>query len=139
MSRGPDLERHAVWRRRLREFERGSATVAAFCRRLGVSPATFYQWRHKLRPRPSSEPAPTARPAVAERGGSRDPIPAVSFLPVEITTSARVETRIEAGIETRIEVWLPSGARVLVPSRDQEAIRTVLAAVTSGSREERPC
>ena len=96
MSRGPDLQRREVWRRRLQEFERGSATVAAFCRRLGVAPATFYQWRHKLRPRPSPEPAPAASAAVGERGGSGDPIPAVSFLPVEITSSARIEARIEA-------------------------------------------
>jgi hypothetical protein len=41
MSRGPDLARRELWRRRLRDFDRGSATVAAFCRREGVSDAAF--------------------------------------------------------------------------------------------------
>jgi hypothetical protein len=30
MSRGPDLAKREVWRRRLREFDRGTATVAGF-------------------------------------------------------------------------------------------------------------
>ena len=46
MSRGLDLARRELWRRRLREFDRGTATVAEFCRRVGVSDAAFYQWRH---------------------------------------------------------------------------------------------
>ena len=48
MGRGPDLERREIWRRRLREFDRGSVTVAGFCQRIGVSVATFYQWRRKM-------------------------------------------------------------------------------------------
>ena len=44
MGRGVDVEKWALWRRRIAEFERGSAGVAEFCRRVGVSQATFYLW-----------------------------------------------------------------------------------------------
>jgi hypothetical protein len=37
MRRGLDSGKWEVWRRRMREFERGTETVAAFCGRLGVS------------------------------------------------------------------------------------------------------
>jgi transposase-like protein len=113
MSREPDLAKRAAWRLRLREFDRGNATVAEFCRRTGVSVATFYQWRRKLEPSAAPSTAPCGR---AVKG--------LSFLPVEITGGASVE------------VLLPSGARVTVPCHDQEAIRTVMAALLSSSLED---
>jgi transposase-like protein len=112
MSREPNLEKRASWRLRLREFDRGNATVAEFCRRGGVSVAAFYQWRRKLRP----SAAPDA--SAASRGRA---VKSLSFLPVEITGGAS------------IEVLLASGARVTVPCHDQEAIRTVMAALLSAS------
>ena len=120
MSREPDLAKQAAWKLRLREFDRGSATVVEFCRSEGVSVASFYQWRQKLKPA-------TARTAPRGRVEKR-PI----FLPVEITGAANVE------------VLLPSGVRLTVPCCDHEAIRTVLAALLSASlmdsrREDRGC
>lgn len=50
MRRGPDAVKLEMWRRRLREFERGTEGVAAFCRRVGVSVATFYGWRRQVAP-----------------------------------------------------------------------------------------
>jgi hypothetical protein len=113
MSREPDLAKRAAWRLRLREFDRGNATVTEFCRRVGVSVAAFYQWRQKLRP--------AVVPSTASRGRA---VKGLSFLPVEITGGASVE------------VLLPSGARVTVPCHDHEAIRTVMAALLSASRED---
>lgn len=125
MSRGPDLARRELWRRRLREFGRGTATVAEFCRREGVSDAAFYQWRRKLA---STSSEPNTVRAVEQ-------VPALSFLPVEITGGAR----------NVIEVLLPNGARVLIPGGEHEALRiaigiaagiTAAAGVTS---EAQPC
>jgi hypothetical protein len=48
MSRGLDVVKREAWRRRLRAFDRGTATVEEFCWREGVSVAAFYQWRRKL-------------------------------------------------------------------------------------------
>lgn len=76
MSRGPDLARREVWRRRLRDFDRGRATVAEFCRREGVSDAAFYQWRRKLA-------SPAAQPSTAVTAAEK--VSALSFLPIEIT------------------------------------------------------
>lgn len=117
MSRGPDLAKRAAWRRRLREFDRGEDTVGDFCRRAGLSVATFYQWRRKL--------APVAAPATsaAARGQAAKKL---SFLPVEITR------------RSGIEVLLPGGARVMVPCHDHEAIRTVLASLLSAASPPRP-
>jgi|SRR6187397_1541329 hypothetical protein len=118
MSRGPDLARREVWRRRLREFDRGAATVTDFCRRAGVSVASFYQWRRKL--------AAVASPEATTPGV---PATAMSFLPVEITPPSR----------NTIEVLLPNGTRVLVPSGEREAIRAVVEAVASVQLEARGC
>lgn len=122
MSRGPDLARRELWRRRLRDFDRGSATVAAFCRREGVSDAAFYQWRRKLA---SPAAQPNAPVSAAEQ------VPALSFLPIEIMG--------RDDHAARIEVVFPNGTRVLVPGRDQATLNAVLAALTSSSREPASC
>lgn len=118
MSREPDLAKRAAWRLRLREFDRGNATVVEFCRRVGVSVAMFYQWRRKLGP----SAAPDASAASRRRRSE-----GLSFLPVEIGGGAS------------IEVLLSSGARVTVPCHEQEAIRTVMVALLSASPENRAC
>lgn len=117
MSREPDLAKWAAWRLRLRDFDRGNATVGEFCRRAGVSVATFYQWRRKL----GSATAPTAS---AASGGQA--VKGLSFLPVEITARSAVE------------VLLPGGARVTIPCHDHEAIRTVMTSLLSASSSPRP-
>ena len=122
MSRGPDLARREVWRRRLREFDRGTATVAEFCRREGVSDAAFYQWRRKLA---SSSPQPNSPDNAAGK------VPALSFLPIEIT--GRDDQ------SARIEVVFPNGIRVLVPGRDHATLSAVLGAVADSSREPGSC
>jgi transposase len=119
MSRGPDLARRELWRRRLRDFERGTATVAEFCRREGVSDAAFYQWRRKL-----GSP-------VTESNSPVRPVPALSFLPIEIT--GRDDQ------SARIEVVFPNGMRVLVPGRDQATLSAVLRALADSSRETGSC
>lgn len=119
MSRAPDLARRELWRRRMREFERSAATVADFCGRAGVSAAAFYQWRRKLSDVSSSEgltkPAPRATP-------SRAAASSLNFLPVEIMGPRNGDV---------VEVLFPSGIRMLVPSRNQELLRTVLESTLS--------
>lgn len=122
MSRGPDLARREVWRRRLRDFDRGRATVAEFCRREGVSDAAFYQWRRKLA-------SPAAQPSTAV--STAEKVSALSFLPIEIT--GRDDQ------SARIEVVFPDGTRVLVPGRDHATLQAVLATLASSSREAGSC
>lgn len=122
MSRGPDLARRELWRRRLREFDRGTATVAEFCRRVGVSDAAFYQWRRKL----ASSSAQTNTPVSAA-----EKVPALSFLPIEIT--GRDDP------SARIEVVFPNGIRVLVPGRDPATLSAMLVALAGSSGETGSC
>src|SRR4051812_6494122 len=83
---GPPASRQARrewWRRQIQRQAEGSLTVAAFCRRIGVSTVTFYAWKRRLS---ESSPAsslvpegPSARP-VHEANGASTP----AFLPVSI-------------------------------------------------------
>jgi hypothetical protein len=107
MSRGPDLARRELWRRRLREYARSNSTIADFCDRAGVSTAAFYQWRRKLAD--AATPEVLTKPSLTAAS--------LNFLPVEITGPRNGEV---------VEVRLPDGIRVLIPSRDYEAIHTVL-------------
>ena len=125
MSRGPDLARRELWRRRLREYERSNSTIADFCDRAGVSTAAFYQWRRKL--------ADATSPEGAEKDeGLATPSPgaaSLNFLPVEIMGPRNGDV---------VEVLLPNGIRVLVPSC-QESLRTILESLVSKWREDRAC
>ena len=116
MARVLDAVKWETWRRRLREFDRGDWTVGDFCGRLGVSPATFYQWKRKL-----------GKGMTRSDAGSRPAAPAVNFIPIEITSQPSIEVR------------LANGARVLVPAHDPEAIRTVIGALLSDRAEDRSC
>jgi hypothetical protein len=139
MSVGPDLARQAAWKRRLREFHRSAETVEEFCDRARVSASSFYRWQRKLTWRssrvdrlPAAARSDATRPALSRATRAQAPSlpaagPAMSFLPIEITAA------------TNLEVILPNGARVSVPCHDHELIRIVLAALTSGSREDRGC
>jgi hypothetical protein len=83
---GPPASRQARrewWRREIQRQKDGSLTVAEFCRRLGVSMATFYAWKRRFRE------APPAPPLVPDRNSAR-PMPEANgastpaFLPVSI-------------------------------------------------------
>lgn len=138
MARMPDPAKREEWRRRLLEFDRGNWTVAAFCRRVGVSPATFYQWKRKLgreidrgkqiawKRKLGREAADRGKPT-ARLGSSPPAAPPVRFIPIELTGQAS------------IEVHLANGTRLRVPCREQEAIRTVIGALLGDPREDRAC
>ena len=125
MSRESVLARREVWQQRMREFEQGTASVADFCRRAGVSTPAFYQWRRKLKP-VSSEPV-KVRQLSRKPAAPRKAVANVKFLPVEVMAQQNVEVRF------------PCGARVLVASHDHEAIRSVMETLVSGRREEPAC
>lgn len=133
MTRMVDGSKWETWRRRLAAFDGGDSSVAEFCRCAGVSVASFYQWRRKLQRRTAvSTHARRSESSSARRAGrpafrSRGTVPPVSFVPVEVTGGSS------------IEVHLPNGARVLIPCHDRKAIRTVIATVASGRREDPSC
>jgi len=122
MTRKRSSEAEALWRERLARFQRGDLKVGRFCRREGVSEASFYRWRKRLQQggrraehggRPDREAA-----AVKEAG---------HFVPVRVSGSAAAE------------IELPNGVTVRVPVAGAEALRTAILAASEVFGEVRPC
>lgn len=104
MSRGARLGKRAQWLDRLRRFARSKLSVSEFCRREGVSAASFYQWRRKL--------AGASPEAAAENSPPR-----ASFVPVQLMPA------------TQLEVAFPNGARLTLPAHDHELVVRSIAAI----------
>jgi transposase-like protein len=121
MSRSPDLVKREAWRRRLAAYARGTLTVEEFCRRAGVSVASFYQWRRKL----GDERGGSSAASGGWKNTTRRSASASGFLPVEITGLSLASACIE--------VLLPGGPKVRVPCHEPQAIRTVIAALADVS------
>jgi hypothetical protein len=114
MARAVDGFKRQVWSQRLRRFEQGPWTVAAFCRKEGVSVPSFYHWKKILgsatgysASRSTHEPRELARPRSLNRE---------SFVPLEIVSSAA------------IEMCLTNGVRLTIPAGDPAALAAAIAA-----------
>ena len=88
MADGSRAATRRVWGDRIDRFEQTGQTVAQFCAAEGVSTASFYQWRRKLRA------DATATPSLAK------------FVPVELATRRQAESA------TVMSVEFPGGVRV---------------------------
>jgi transposase-like protein len=80
MPRTAKAATHRLWNERMRRFALSGLSVAAFCRREGVSQPCFYAWRRRL----------------------RDDLP--RFLPVRVVqpTTAPVEVLLPSGCVLRL-------------------------------------
>ena len=86
----------AAWERRMAKQGRSGRSIAEFCSQEGVSPASFYAWRRRLRgvkPR-SSLFVPVELPTAIAAGGVRIELPGGAVLslpvdaPLELVTAA---------------------------------------------------
>ena len=104
------LERRATtMRRAIEEYERGTATQAAFCRRQGIPLSTFTYWRRRLR----------GEGGGGGGGGGRG---AHHLLEVEVVE--------EADLRGRIELRLPGGVTAVVGAdASEELLRRIFRAV----------
>src|SRR6266404_3300280 len=100
MSGEPDLARREVWKQRLRDFDRGTASVVEFCERAGVSTASFYQWRRKLGSAASSRSVVEQQRPSKTSAMPRDAAASMKFLPVELIGARNAEV---------VQVLLTSG------------------------------
>lgn len=105
MARMSDPAKAAQWRQRLDRFGSSSVSVARFCRREGVSVASFYHWRKKLGVK-------TTPPATPRRSDPQT----CAFKPLSITGVA----------SPVVAVHLPGGARLEVPAGDHRTLRVVV-------------
>jgi hypothetical protein len=109
MARRADLDLATAWRWRLERFECSTLSIARFCFAEGVSEASFYQWRRKLK-------AAGAARQVNERSKEcrrETPSPA-TFAPVRLIGGASVTAH------------LPGGTRLEIPLGDEAAARAAI-------------
>ena len=104
MARSADPSVAALWRQRLNRFRSSSLSVARFCRREGISTASFYHWQRNLAGKISASPAAaqaTSHPS--------------AFQPVTLVASAPA-----------LAVRLPGGTQLEVPAANVELVRVVV-------------
>jgi hypothetical protein len=82
-GRPPDPATRRRWLQRLDRYRKSGLTVPAFCKREGISTASFYTWRRRLYADSTLPAAETSR-----------------LVPVRLVTSAA---------DTPVELLLPSG------------------------------
>ena len=71
------------WANWFEEFDRSDVSIKAFCKRLGVSENTFYQWRKKL-----DQPAESS--------------PAGTFVPITVVADDDVKIEMPCGATIRV-------------------------------------
>ena len=126
MSGSSDRTKFVVWRERLERFPRSGLTVVGFCVREGVSAASFYYWRKKMRlegrQRRVTDGHPLEPPGpIGGRGHFRRVavVPAVSGM---------------AGSVPAVCIQLPGGTRMEVGAADLDSLRAVVAEVMRADR-----
>jgi len=122
MARHLDQERCEVWRKRIEAQQQGGVTVAELCRREGVSTASFYAWKRKLRKQPF--PRPKARDSTASTARRRSSASATA------SGATFVQLPLPAvPVSPWIEVVLAEGTVVRIGQQDLAALQTVLRAL----------
>lgn len=113
MAQTGNTERKYYWRELIERQRSSGRSIAAFCRESGVSVASFYEWKRKLR-----RQTPSARPSVKR----------TSFAPVQIMAAQTTSSMV---LDGRVEVVLPDGVVLRVAAgceeRTLEVILTALA------------
>jgi hypothetical protein len=107
VARQADERKFLEWRGRLARHAKSGLTVARFCDREDIAVATFHYWRRKCGGE-AATPEPT-RP---------------QFTPVEVVGGGSVTIRF------------PGGTVMEIPEPDEDLLRVVIGALTSGSE---PC
>jgi hypothetical protein len=113
MSHIRDSKQLQVWTDRLREFRCSEQTVREFCERLGISQATYYYWKRRLR-------CPSTKPVRAkQRDGKtrRSVTPMRSFLPVIVKP-------LEPAHQC-LSIELPKGVVIRVPMEVASSVNEV--------------
>ena len=130
MTRKENLELRDQWRQRIDRQQQSGLTVAEFSRREGLSAATFYAWKRKLRGKSASRSKRAARrrpagmPAPGVGPGCKTPAEA-AFVQLPLAP---------ASTSPWVELVLVEGTVIRVPQQNLRALQTVLDAVSSGRR-----
>lgn len=109
-------EREAFWRNLIELRESSQLTVNEICQQGGVSLASFYHWRKRLR--------------AASRQTDVSTPPATPLVPVRIVEDEISELIVE--VQGSVKVRIPSGC-------DEATLKRVLRAVLTACRENASC
>jgi putative transposase len=89
-----------AWADRFERFEQSGQSVTEFCKAEAVSPASFYQWRRKLRPEPATLSQRVARFVPLKLPQSQTPQPA-TVMSVELPGGVRVRLEVTSAEATQ--------------------------------------
>jgi len=130
MTRKVNLELREEWRQRIERQRQSGLTVAEFSQREGVSSATFYVWKRKLRDKSRSR---SKRPARRQPAGT--PAAGVGPVPQAPSDATFVQLPLApASMSPWIELVLLEGTVIRVPQQNLAALQTVLHALSSVPR-----
>ena len=115
-----DLVRERQWRERVASWKSSGLTVRAFCRRHGLTEASFHFWKREL---PARDAGVT--PPLSSSPSSSPPL----FVPVTVLPAATMS----------VEVRCPSGHVVTLPACDASVLANLFAALAPLVPEGRPC
>jgi len=135
MSRPSDPMKLAVWLERLERFSSSGLAVGRFCAREGVSTASFYNWRKRLRHKGRRRCAPgSQRRLRTGRSEGRGRFQEVTVVPDTSPVPATAPV---------ICIQLPCGTRIEVGAEHLDAVRTVVGEVMRSHADvqagTRPC
>jgi hypothetical protein len=126
------------WRKRIARQRASGLSIAAFCEREGVSPATFHAWKRKLgmaaSARPASRRAAMSRPGAA----SRPSAPSRPGVASRSGTALRPGAALRTGVAARADVQSPTGAPVSGAGPRRAAVRQRRSRNTSPTRGATP-
>lgn len=120
-KRGTRPEVAAKWRKRLDRWQQRQDSISEFCRREGVSQASFFLWRKRLA---SSNTQRSARLAPVRPRGS-------AFIPVEVVTSVDARRTASSGTvasdqHASIEITLGEVACRIPTQVDEPTLRRIV-------------
>ena len=120
MARPKDLGLEHNWRLRLRRQASSGLSIPAFCKREGVSTASFYAWRRRLTATPVAAPSDPPLFVPIRLDPSTRPADAPSVLGFEIELPHDIRLRCAAAPDP---VWLGRLVVALAGSLPREDAR----------------
>ncbi len=112
MAQSRSAARSVFWQEVIQEFEQSDLSSTEFCKLKDLSLQTFYQWRRKLRPAPSTplEPKQTLVPVRIVSEASADRTYAIQVL-TTTGVSLRVDSAMPPSQIAQLIVAIDSASR----------------------------
>lgn len=105
-SANPALE--TLWRRRMRQQPESGLTIQQFCKREGVSTASFHAWKRRLALRAAfpttTSVAPAFVPVIVPPGQETQPHGSSVLVMIHLANGGQILLPVTAGVELVCEV-----------------------------------